>query len=158
MRAQTTGLTVRRTVTVATTPDQAFRVFTTGMDSWWPRTHHIGSSPLKEQVVEPRAGGRCYGLSEDGTECDWGRVLAWDPPRRVVLGWHLDGEWKCDADPAHASEVEVRFVPAANGTRVELVHRNIERHGASAEKLHKGVSAEGGWGMLLQLYVTAAAA
>jgi len=75
MTGQTTGLVVRRTVTVAATPEQAFRVFTTGMDSWWPRTHHIGSSPLKEQVVEPRAGGRCYGLSEDGTECDWGVLL-----------------------------------------------------------------------------------
>jgi len=156
MTAQTADLVVRRSVTVATTPEKAFRVFTTGMDSWWPRSHHVGSSALKEQVVEPRVGGRCYGLLEDGSQADWGRVLAWEPPRRVVIGWHLTGEWKYDADPAHASEVEVRFLPAGSGTKVELVHRNIERHGVTAAKVHAGVSAEGGWGSLLELFAKAA--
>ena len=157
MTSQTADLTVRRSITVAAPPAKAFEVFTSGIDRWWPRGHHIDDSPLKREVIEPRAGGRCYGLSEDGTEAVWGRVLAWEPPGRFVFAWHLDGEWKYDPDPAHASEVEVRFHPAGGDTRVELVHRHIERHGATAAKVSAGVASEGGWPGLLAEFAKLAA-
>jgi uncharacterized protein YndB with AHSA1/START domain len=109
--------------------------------------------------VEPRAGGRCFGRSEDGEECVWGSVRVWEPPQRLVLGWHLDGEWKYDPDPARASEVQVRFIAEGpSRTRVELEHRYIERHGATAEMVSKGVGGPDGWGGLLELYAKAAVA
>ena len=149
---QATEQEVRREVTVNVAPERAFAFFTEHFDAWWPRTHHIGAADLQEAIVEPRQGGRWYERGVDGSTCDWGEVLAWDPPHRLVLSWHLSGEWAYDPDPAHASEVEVTFAPVGEGTRVELVHRGFERHGATAERLRTGVSAEGGWGGLLELY------
>ena len=79
------GEPVRKSITVRANADHAFRVFTEGFDSWWPRGHHIGKSPLKKAIIEGKAGGRCYSEQMDGTECDWGRILVWDPPRRFVM-------------------------------------------------------------------------
>jgi uncharacterized protein YndB with AHSA1/START domain len=150
--AQATEAAVRREITVNAPPERAFSVFAERFDVWWPRGHHIGDAEMQEAIIEPRAGGRWYERGVDGSECDWGEVLAYDPPHRLLLSWHLNGEWAYDPDPAHASEVEVTFTPAGEGTRVELVHRHFERHGASAEGLRRGVSADGGWGGLLELY------
>jgi uncharacterized protein YndB with AHSA1/START domain len=149
---QVTLEAVRREVTVPAPPERAFAVFTERFDSWWPRSHHIGEPEMAEAIIEPRAGGRWYERGVDGSACDWGEVLAYDPPHRVVLSWHLNGEWAYDPDPARASEVEVTFTPAGDGTRVELVHRGFERHGATAEALRDGVTREGGWGGLLGRY------
>jgi uncharacterized protein YndB with AHSA1/START domain len=146
---------VRREITVPAPPERAFAVFTQRFDAWWPRSHHIGEAEMAEAIVEPRAGGRWYERGVDGSECTWGEVLAYDPPHRLRLSWHLNGEWAHDPDPAHASEVEVTFTPVGEGTRVELTHRHFERHGATADALRTGVSAEGGWGGLLKLYAEA---
>jgi uncharacterized protein YndB with AHSA1/START domain len=143
---------VRREIAVQAPPERAFAVFTERFDSWWPRSHHIGEPEMAEAIIEPRAGGRWYERGVDGSECDWGEVLAYDPPHRVVLSWHLNGEWAYDPDPAHASEVEVTFTPEGDGTRVELVHRGFERTGPTAGALRDGVAGEGGWGGLLKLY------
>jgi DinB superfamily/Activator of Hsp90 ATPase homolog 1-like protein len=153
-----TDAPVRKTITVKTSAARAFEVFTRGFDTWWPRSHSIGASPLKKAIIETRAGGRCYQESMDGSECDWGRVLVWDPPRRFVLAWLLNAEWQYEPDMARASEVDVRFTPESNGsTRVDLEHRHFERHGASGSIIRKGVDSPEGWGGLLELFAATAA-
>jgi uncharacterized protein YndB with AHSA1/START domain len=155
----TTDVPVRRSVRVKASPERAFRVFTEEFDGWWPRTHHIGKSPMKRAILEGTAGGRCYTEQEDGTECDWGRVRVWDPPRRLVLAWQITHQWGFEPDIAKASEVEIRFVPDGDGfTRVELEHRNFPKHGEGWESMRKAVDSEGGWGTLLDLYAKRAAA
>ena len=119
--ASVTDAVVRKSITVNATVEHAFDVFTAGYDSWWPREHHIGTAPLTEAVIEGRAGGRCYSKQADGTECDWGQILTWDPPHRFVLAWQINPEWKYEPDLAKSSEVEVRFSPEPDGgTRVDL--------------------------------------
>jgi uncharacterized protein YndB with AHSA1/START domain len=149
---QATQQDVRREVTVQATLERAFAVFAERFDSWWPRSHHIGAAEMAEAIIEPRAGGRWYERGVDGSECNWGEVLVYDPPHRLMLSWHLDGEWAYDPDPEHASEVEVTFTPAGEGTRVELVHRGFERVGPTGAALREGVSREGGWGGLLERF------
>jgi len=149
---------VLKSVTVRASAANAFDVFTLGLDSWWPRTHHIGKSPMKTALIEPQAGGRCYSEQEDGTECDWGRVLVWEPPRRFVMAWQINPDWTYQPDLAKSSEVEVRFTAQPDGsTRVDLEHRHFERHGASGEAMRKSVDSSGGWGDLLGLYAERAA-
>jgi uncharacterized protein YndB with AHSA1/START domain len=97
------------TVTAAVPIDHAFRVFTGSIGSWWPAAYHIGQAEMAEAVLEPWVGGRWYERGVDGSECDWGRVLTWEPPNRLVVTWQIDGQWRYDPDPAHASEIEVRF-------------------------------------------------
>jgi uncharacterized protein YndB with AHSA1/START domain len=156
-QAEQTNVSVRKTITVRASRERAFTVFTEGFSTWWPESHHIGAADLAEAVIEPAAGGRFYERGVDGTECDWGRVLAYEPPDRVVLAWHLQGDWSYDPDPAKASEVEVRFVAdGPDRTRVELAHRHIERHDA-AEKVLRGVDSDGGWSGILAGYAAAAA-
>ena len=148
---------VRKEVTVEASADHAFRVFTEGVDRWWPREHHIGKSPMAKAVLEPRLGGRWYAISEDGSECDTGSVLAWDPPRRVVLAWQITADWQFD--PHFVTEVEVTFT--ADGpkrTIVVLEHRNLEKYGAGALELRKNIDSEGGWGLTLKSFVAAAEA
>jgi uncharacterized protein YndB with AHSA1/START domain len=149
---------VKKSITVQAGVERAFRVFTADYDSWWPRTHHTGKTPMTRAIIEGRAGGRCYSEHEDGSECDWGRVAAWEPPHRVVIAWQLRGDWTYDPDLANASEVEVRFTPVAGGaTRVDLEHRHIERHGETAAAVRAGVDSPGGWSSLLELYAARAA-
>jgi uncharacterized protein YndB with AHSA1/START domain len=149
---------VRYAVTVPLPADRAFALFTDGYNSWWIG-HHIGTADLAEAVLEPRAGGRYYERGVDGSECDWGKVLACDPPRLIVIAWHLNAEWEYDPDPAHASEVEVTFREQPDGqTLVELEHRHIGRHGAGAAEMREGVAAEGGWPTIMDAYATTAAA
>ena len=144
---------VRKTVTVKASAERAFRVFTEEYDSWWPRSHHIGKSPMKKAIIESRAGGRCYTEQADGTDCDWGTVTVWEPPRRFVMAWQITHEWGYEPNLSKASEVEVRFIPQADGsTRVELEHRHFERHGAGGVKMRAGVDAPGGWEDLLRMF------
>ena len=158
MSVPNTAITpVRKTITVKTDAPAAFEVFTNGIDTWWPRSHHIGSAPLQKAVIEPRVGGRCYGRSIDGTECDWGQVLVWDPPNRLVFAWQITPDWKYQPDLAQSSEVDVRFTPLDGGaTRVDLEHRHFERHGAGGETMRAGVDAPEGWTGLLDLYAKTA--
>jgi uncharacterized protein YndB with AHSA1/START domain len=145
---------VTKTVTVEVPVERAFEVFTGRMAAWWPlATHHIGEQDAETAVMEPRAGGRWFERAADGTECEWGRVLAWEPPNRVVLAWHLNGHWQYDPDEEHSSEIDVRFTADGPGrTLVELEHRALERHGADAETIREAVSSDGGWNGLLALF------
>src|SRR5689334_7019857 len=125
---------IHKTITVETSQARAFRTFTDGIDRWWPREHHIGTSPMKKLILEGKAGGRWYAISEDGSECDTGKVLAWEPSGRVLLAWQITAEWKYD--PNFSTEVEVTFIPeGASRTRVELEHRQIERFGSKADAI-----------------------
>ena len=149
---------VRKSVTVKAGQQRAFEVFTAGFDSWWPRSHHIGSAPMKRAVLEGRVGGRCYSEQTDGAECDWGEILQWEPPKRFVMAWKITPQWQYQPDLAKASEVEVLFPPLADGsTRVDLEHRHFERLGAGWETMREMVNAEGGWGGLLQMFAAEAA-
>lgn len=157
MTTETGKLTVTRTVTVRTTREHAFAVFTERFATWWPAGHHIGEADLADAVIEPRAGGRWYEKGVDGSECDWGTVLAYEPPERVLLSWHLQSDWSYDPDPARASEVEVRFVAEAEDrTRVELEHRHIERH-EDPDGVARGVDSPNGWAMILTSFAEGAA-
>ena len=148
---------VRKTITVKATPEHAFRVFTEGVDSWWPRQHHIGTAQMKRNIIEGRSGGRCYSEQTDGTEAPWGSVLVWDPPKRVVLAWQITPQWKFEPDLSKSSEVEVSFTPEPGGhTRVDLNHHYWERHGEGAETMRTAVGGDGGWGGLLRLFTEAA--
>ena len=143
---------VKKSIIVNTSVQQAFDVFTKGFDGWWPRTHHIGKSPMKEAIIESRVGGRCYTKQEDDTDCDWGRILEWDPPHRFVMAWQITHEWGYQSDLAKSSEVEIRFTPQAGGTRVDLEHRYFERMGPGGETMRVGVSGAGGWPTLLDRF------
>jgi uncharacterized protein YndB with AHSA1/START domain len=146
---------VKKTLTVAATPQKAFEVFTAGFDRWWPRSHSIGEAPLKTAVIEPRRGGRWYGLLENGTEAEWGDVLAWEPPERLLLAWRIGADWKYDPDLL--TEVEVLFTPEGEGTRVNFEHRLLENMGAEGEGARASFDSEGGWGGLLQMFAAEAA-
>jgi uncharacterized protein YndB with AHSA1/START domain len=146
---------VKKTLTVAAAPQKAFEVFTAGFDRWWPRSHSIGEAPLKTAVIEPRRGGRWYGLLENGTEAEWGDVLAWEPPERLLLAWRIGADWKYDPDLL--TEVEVLFTPEGAGTRVNLEHRLLENMGAEGEGARASFDSEGGWGGLLQMFAAEAA-
>jgi uncharacterized protein YndB with AHSA1/START domain len=148
---------VRKSISVKCSVARAFNVFTEGFDSWWPKTHHIGNSPMTKGIIEGFVGGRCYSEQVDGTECDWGTVLAWEPPYRLVFAWQIDPDWKYEPDIAKASEVEVTFTPQDDGsTRVELEHRYFHRHGPGFEKMRDGVGSPNGWGAMLGLYAASA--
>ena len=146
---------VRKTITVKASQQRAFQVFTAGIDSWWPRTHHIGKSPMARNVLECHAGGRCYSEQVDGTECDWGQVLVWEPPQRFVMAWQVTMDWKYEPDLAKSSEVEVRFTAEPGGeTRVDLEHRHFERHGAEVAATVRAMFDDAGaWSGMLPLYV-----
>jgi uncharacterized protein YciI/uncharacterized protein YndB with AHSA1/START domain len=142
---------VRKELIVNAAPERAFRIFTDSMDRWWPREHHIGQSPMKKIIVEPGVGGRWYSISEDGSECDIGKVLAWEPPRRLVLGWQITAEWKFD--PAFVTEVELGFTAEGpKSTRVAFEHRNLERYAEAAIALRKQLDDPGGWNGGLERY------
>jgi len=144
---------VRKSITVKAGAERAFQVFTEGMDTWWPRSHHIGKSPMKKAIIEGRVGGRCYTEQVDGTDCDWGQVLVWEPPRRFVMAWQITHTWGYEPDLAKSSEVEVRFAPLPDGTtRVDLEHRYFERQGAGGAVMRTAVDSPGGWGDLLKLF------
>ena len=144
---------IHKSITVKAPADRAFRVFTSGMDTWWPRTHHIGKSPMTRTVVEERVGGRCYTEHTDGSQTDWGQVLVWEPPQRFTFAWQVSPHWQHEPDLAKSSEVELRFTALADGTtRVDLEHRNLERHGADAALARERYDAPNAWSGMLQLF------
>jgi uncharacterized protein YndB with AHSA1/START domain len=148
---------VRKSVRVGAPLARAFEAFTAGFNRWWPRTHSIGGEPMQEAVIEPRIGGRWYQRSQSGAESEWGKVLVWDPPSRLVLAWQIDPQFQYN--PALVSEVEVRFVAeSAAVTRVELEHRNLERFGEQGGALRQIVDSAQGWGYLIELFAAKAAA
>jgi uncharacterized protein YndB with AHSA1/START domain len=149
---------VLKSVRVKAPIERAFSVFVEQMETWWPATHHIGKTPFVAIFVEPRVGGRWYERNAEGQQCDWGTVLAWDPPHRVTFSWHLgpghdQPDWIRDADLAKASEVEISFTAEGPGTTlVELVHSKFERHGEGYQQLRALFDGPGAWGDILALY------
>lgn len=147
---------VRKSVVVQAPPHRAFDVFTARLGDWWPRSHHIGTSEPQTFVIEPRAGGRWFERGIDGTECDIGHVLLWEPPHRLILAWQLSAEFKYVRDLV--TEVELRFTPeGTRATRVDLEHRNLERYGELAEKVRESVGSPNGWSAILEHFARAAA-
>ncbi|MPZ14974.1 MAG: ATPase [Chloroflexi bacterium] len=149
-------LVVRKSVLVNAPQAHAFAVFTEQHGAWWPlNTNHIGADPAQTAIIEPRVGGRWFERSSDGVECDWGRVLAWEPPHRIVLSWDIGADWQYD--PTLGTEVEVRFISdGPDTTRVELEHRRLERYGAQAETMQATFDSERGWGGILRGFAQAA--
>lgn len=149
---------VRKVVNVQAPVAVAWRVFTEKMGTWWPLAHYkIGKAAAVDAVMEPRVGGRWYERGEDGSTCEWGTVLAWEPGARLVLSWDITADWQYD--PALKTEIEVRFIPEGDeATRVELEHRHLDRYGARREEMRRIFNTEGDWGRLLQSFADAAAA
>lgn len=143
-------------VVVALPIDQAFELFTDRLTTWWPHQFHIGAAEVDQVILEPRPGGRWYERGTDRTECDWGRVLAWEPPHRVLFTWQINGSFPFDSDPEHASEIEALFrAEGPDQTVVEVEHRHLERLVGGPE-VRSTIEGGGGWALLLQSYATAA--
>jgi uncharacterized protein YndB with AHSA1/START domain len=143
---QATETSVHTDTLVNAPIERAFKVFTEEMGSWWHPDHHILVGELDRMVFEPRAGGRIYDLATDGSECTWARVLAFEPPHRLVFSWDISPRWEVETDHAKTSEVEVRFVAQDDlTTRVELEHRHLDRHGEGWEGERDAVGSPGGW-------------
>ena len=146
---------VRKELTIKASQARAFQAFTERMDRWWPRSHHIGTTEMKELVLEPRQGGRWYEIGVDNSECNWGKVLVWNPPRKVVLAWQITAEWRYDPD--FVTEVEVNFIEeGAKLTRFTLEHRNIEKFGIKAQEMWSAFDSEGGWTGMMKAFAKVA--
>ena len=156
VRAQDT--TVRTDIVVEAPIEVAFRVFTRKFDRIKPREHNMLSVEIAESVFEPHAGGRVYDRGVDGSECQWARVLAYEPPERIVFTWDINPFWQIETDLDKTSEVEVRFVAESpTRTRVELEHRNLDRHGDGWDGMREGVRGDAGWPLYLQRFAATAA-
>jgi uncharacterized protein YndB with AHSA1/START domain len=159
MSTQSPTTPVHTEIVVEAPIERAFEVFTRDMDSWWPADMHIIEGELAGMVFEPQVGGRIYDRNTEGHECTWARVLAYDPPDRVVFSWDISTQWQIETDPDRTSEVEVRFVAESDTrTRVELEHRGIERHGEGWEAMYGAVSSPDGWRKGLAAFAAALAA
>jgi uncharacterized protein YndB with AHSA1/START domain len=153
MTTASQGTSVRKKIVVEAPIERAFKVFTEDFGAFKPPEHNILGVELAETVFETRVGGHVYDRGVDGSECRWARVLVYEPPARVVISWDLTAQWQVETDHAKTSEVEVRFMSEApDRTRVELEHRNLERHGDGWEGIRAGVDSEGGWPLYLQRY------
>jgi uncharacterized protein YndB with AHSA1/START domain len=147
---------VRKTVVVNVPQANAFAVFTERHGEWWPlQNYHIGAQPPQTAILEPRPGGRWFERASDGSECDWGRVLVWEPPHRIVLSWEISADWK--HDPNLKTEVEVRFIAeGTNRTRVELEHRGLDVYGARRDEMRGIFDSDRGWKGLLDAFAACA--
>ncbi len=154
MTTQDTATSVQSSIVVDAPIEHAFSIFTKGIGTWWPPEHHILQAELAEMVFEPRLGGHIYDRGVDGSECRWARVLAYEPPTRVVFSWDISLQWQIESDPQRTSEVEVRFIAESpHRTRVELEHRNLDRHGDGWEQMRSAVASPGGWTLGLDRFV-----
>jgi DNA-binding transcriptional ArsR family regulator len=153
MSTQAAEATVQTQVVVEAPIERAFRVFTEDFGSFKPPEHNLLDVEIAETVFEPREGGHLYDRGVDGSECRWARVLAYEPPDRVVISWDIDPRWQIETDLEKTSEVEVRFISETpERTRVELEHRKLDRHGDGWEGVREGVGGEGGWPLYLQRF------
>jgi uncharacterized protein YndB with AHSA1/START domain len=148
MKSENSIQIIKKRLLVNTSPKRAYEVFTKQIDLWWPRSHHIGKTPMTKMVLEPQVGGRWFSIHEDGTECNVGKVLIWDPPSRLMLAWQIDANWKYV--PSLITDVEVKFIPDGSAkTIVEFEHRDLDRLGEGGKQV---ASMDAGWGMILDLY------
>ena len=142
---------VRKSVVVNANAARAFVVFANNISRWWPASHTILKAPLKDTVIEPFAKGRWYQVGEDGSTCENGFVLAWEPPHRLLLAWQINGNWQFDPDLV--TEVEIKFIAEGERkTRVELEHRHLERMGSTADAARAAVDSPNGWGAILEQF------
>ena len=147
---------VKQSIVVNAPIARAFKVFTEDFGRFKPAEHNLLAVPIAETIFEPRVGGYLYDRGTDGSECRWARVLAYEPPNRVVLSWNISPRWQIETDPSKVSEWEVRFIAETEQrTRVELEHRHLERHGAGWESERDAVGGEHGWALYLKRYVEA---
>jgi uncharacterized protein YndB with AHSA1/START domain len=159
MSTQTTQPSVHSSIVVEAPIEEAFSIFTEGIGTWFPSEYNLLDVEIAERVFEPSVGGRIYDRGVDGSECHWARVLAYEPPDRVLFSWDISPRWEIETDPARTSEVEVRFTSEASGqTRVELEHRNLDRHGDGWEQVRESVGGEGGWPGCLRQFAERVAA
>jgi uncharacterized protein YndB with AHSA1/START domain len=150
---QPTSAVVRRQIVVAAPIDRAFTVFTDRFGDFKPPEHNLLQAPIAETVFEPKVGGHIYDRGIDGSECRWARILAYDPPTRVVFSWDIGPTWQIESDPDNTSEVEVTFIAETpDRTRVELEHRHIDRHGPGWESVSDGIGDDQGWPLYLDRY------
>jgi uncharacterized protein YndB with AHSA1/START domain len=150
---ETEAVVVRQQVVVDAPLARAFAVFTERFGDFKPPEHNLLAAPIAETVFEPRVGGHIYDRAEDGSECRWARILAYEPPHRVVFSWDIGPQWQVETDPELTSEVEVRFVAeGVNRTRLELEHRHLDRHGPGWQSLAEGVDGDEGWPLYLARY------
>ena len=153
MTTQARDTSVQMQIVVAAPVERAFRVFTEQFDRIKPREHNMLGVDIAETVFEPRVGGHVYDRGVDGSECRWARVLAYEPPNRVVISWDISPRWQIETDLEKTSEVEVRFISESpERTRVELEHRNLDRHGEGWESMRHGIESENGWPLYLQRF------
>ncbi len=144
---------VRRQIVVEASIERAFAVFTERFGDVKPPEHNLLKVPIAETVFEPKVGGHIYDRGVDGSECRWARVLAYEPPDRVVFSWDISPRWQIETEPENTSEVEVRFIAETpQRTRVELEHRNLDRHGPGWQAVHDGVADDAGWPLYLARY------
>jgi uncharacterized protein YndB with AHSA1/START domain len=153
---QSTSITTG--IDVAVPPQRAFDVFTLGLDRWWNRAHHLLPAELDEVGIEPFAGGRVWERCVDGTECAWGEVLTWEPPRTFAFAWRIGTNWGVPEPDAPYSVVTVTFTPTESGTRVDLVHSGLDAHGDGWQKIRENVGTGSGWPGLLELFSAEAVA
>jgi uncharacterized protein YndB with AHSA1/START domain len=159
MSTPASATSIRHEVVVEAPIERAFSVFTDGFGSFKPREHNMLGVEIAETIFEPRVGGRLYDRGVDGSECSFARVLAYEPPDRVVISWDINPQWQIETDLEKTSEVEVRFTAEGpDRTRVELEHRNLDRHGEAWEAVREGVDSEGGWPLYLRRYADVIAA
>ena len=153
MTTPAAATSVRHEIVVEAPIERAFAVFTTGIGSFKPPEHNMLGVDIVETIFEPRVGGHVYDRGVDGSECRWARVLAYEPPDRVVFSWDISPQWQVETDTERTSEVDVRFTAETpNRTRVELVHRNLDRHGNGWEAVRDGVDAADGWPLYLRRF------
>jgi uncharacterized protein YndB with AHSA1/START domain len=153
MSSAAAATSIRHEILVQAPIDRAFSVFTNDFGRFKPREHNLLGVEIAETIFEPREGGHLYDRGVDGSECRWARVLAYEPPERVVISWDIDPRWQLETDPERTSEVEVRFIAeAGDRTRVALEHRNLDRHGDGWESVREGVDSEGGWPLYLSRF------
>ena len=153
MSTQASETSIRTSIVVEAPIERAFRVFTEGFGSFKPSEHNILDVEIAETVFEPRVGGHLYDRGVDGSECRWARILAYEPPNRVAFSWDIDPRWQIETDLSRTSVVEVRFISeTVDRTRVELEHRNLERHGDGWEGVREDVGGEGGWPLYLRRF------
>jgi uncharacterized protein YndB with AHSA1/START domain len=157
MTTQAEQTSIATEVLVDAPVERAFQVFTEKFDQIKPREHNMLEVDIAESVFEPREGGRVYDRGVDGSECQWARVLAYEPPDRVVFTWDISPRWQIETDPSRSSEVEVRFIAETPGrTRVQLEHRHLDRHGEGWEGLREGVRGDQGWPLYLRRFANQA--
>jgi uncharacterized protein YndB with AHSA1/START domain len=159
MTVPTADTAVRTSVVVDAPIERAFSVFTEDFGSFKPPEHNMLGVELAETVFEPREGGHLYDRGVDGSECRWARVLAYERPNRVVISWDISPQWQIETDLSKTSEVEVRFLAESpERTRVELEHRNLDRHGEGWDGMRAAVDSEGGWPLYLERFAEVARA